>query len=152
MVTSQIEQCNRKSVHNFFQNRQESDRATFTFIFTIPRTDRSGYRPCPSMDMIVLKHHFILHESPRRPSVRPLETTESVHSSAAYLCEKKYICEYQNSCWGLRPCPHESVLIWKRNFFFMDTASVHTNPMKTINENGTFRKRSPEWNFMKTLF
>ena len=29
----------------------------------------------------------------------------------------------------------------------MDTASVHTNPMKTINENGTFRKRSPEWNF-----
>ena len=144
MVTSKIEPCNRKSVDNFFQNRQESDRATFKFIFTIPRTDRSGYRPCPSTDMIVLKHHFILHESPRRPSVRPLETTESVHSSAAYLCEKKYICEYQNSCWGLRPCPHESVLIWKRNFFFMDTASVHTNPMKTINENGTFRKRSPE--------
>ena len=73
---------------NFFQNRQESDRATFKFIFTIPRTDRSGYRPCPSTEMIVLKHHFILHESPRRPSVRPLETTESVHSSAAYLCEK----------------------------------------------------------------
>ena len=24
--------------------------------------------------------------------------------------------------------------------------------MKTINENGTFRKRSPEWNFLKTLF
>ena len=24
--------------------------------------------------------------------------------------------------------------------------------MKTINENGTFRKRSPEWNFFKTLF
>ena len=95
----------------FFQNRQESDRATFKFIFTIPRTDRSGYRPCPSTDMIVLKHHFILHESPRRPSVCPLETTESVHSSAAYLCEKIYICEYQNSCWGLRPCPHESVLI-----------------------------------------
>ena len=23
--------------------------------------------------------------------------------------------------------------------------------MKTINENGTFRKRSPEWNFLKTL-
>ena len=116
MVTSKIEPCNRKSVDNFFQNRQESDRATFKFIFTIPRTDRSGYRPCPSKEMIVLKHHFILHESPRRPSVRPLETTESVHSSAAYLCEKKYICEYQNSCWGLRPCPHESVLIWKRNF------------------------------------
>ena len=39
----------------------------------------------------------------------------------------------------------------KRNFFFTDTASVHTNPMKTINENGLFRKRSPEWNFLKTL-
>ena len=24
--------------------------------------------------------------------------------------------------------------------------------MKTINENGTFRKRSPEWNFLKTPF
>ena len=24
--------------------------------------------------------------------------------------------------------------------------------MKTINENGTFRKRSPEWNFLKTMF
>ena len=40
----------------------------------------------------------------------------------------------------------------KRNFFFTDTASVHTYPMKTINENGTFRKRSPEWNVLKTLF
>ena len=91
MVTSKIEPCNRKSVDKFFQNRRESDRATLNSIFTIPRTDRSGYRPCPSMDMIVLKHHFILHESPRRPSVRPLETSESVHSSAAYLCEKKYM-------------------------------------------------------------
>ena len=40
----------------------------------------------------------------------------------------------------------------KRNFFFTDTASVHTYPIKTINENGTFRKRSPEWNVLKTLF
>ena len=53
---------------------------------------------------------------------------------------------------GLRPLPHVIVFIWKRNFFFTDTASVHTYPMKTINENGTFRKRSPEWNFLKTLF
>ena len=34
----------------------------------------------------------------------------------------------------------------------MDTASVHTYPMKTINENGAFRKRSPKCNFLKTLF
>ena len=167
MVTSKIEPCNRKSVDNFFQNRQGSDRATFKFIFTIPRTDRSGYRPCPSTEMIVLKHHFILHESPRRPSVRPLETTESVHSSAAYLCEKKYICEYQNSCWGLRPCPHES--FWFENATFslwirLPSTRIRWKPsMKTelfenahlswtlwkhcfsvyvwTEQNGTFRKR-----------
>ena len=52
----------------------------------------------------------------------------------------------------LKPRPNVSVFIWKHNFFFTDTASVHTYPMKTINENGTFRKRSPEWNFLKTLF
>ena len=34
-----------------------------------------------------------------------------------------------------------SFLSWKRKFFFTDTASVHTYMMKTINENGTFRKR-----------
>jgi len=33
----------------------------------------------------------------------------------------------------------------------MDTASVHTYPTKTIAENGTFGKRSTEWNFLKTL-
>ena len=37
-------------------------------------------------------------------------------------------------------------------FFFTDTASVRTYPMKMINENGTFRKRSPEWNCLKTMF
>ena len=152
MVTSKIEPCNRKSVDNFFQNRQESDRATFKFIFTIPRTDRSGYRPCPSMDMIVLKHHFYFAR------ISPAAFCTSTRNQwirsfiRGLFVWKKYICEYQNSCWGLRPCPHESVLIWKRDSFFTDTASVHTNPMKTINENGTFRKRSPEWNFMKTLF
>ena len=34
----------------------------------------------------------------------------------------------------------------------MDTTSIHTYPIKTINENEAFRKRSPEWNFLKTLF
>ena len=59
----------------------------------------------------------------------------------------------QSCCFAnLRPGPHVSVFIWKRNFFFTDTAFVHTYPMKTINENGTFRKRFPEWKFLKTLF
>ena len=54
--------------------------------------------------------------------------------------------------FSLRPCRHVSVFIWKRNFFFTDTASVHTYLMKTINEKGIFRKHSTEWNFLKTLF
>ena len=32
-----------------------------------------------------------------------------------------------------------------------DTATVHTTTLKTINENGSFRKRSPEWNDLKTV-
>ena len=54
--------------------------------------------------------------------------------------------------FSLRPCQHVSVFIWKRNFFFTDTASVHTYSMKTINEKGIFRKHSPEWNFLKRCF
>ena len=58
----------------------------------------------------------------------------------------------QSCCFAnLRPCPRVSVFIWKRNFLFTDTTSVHTYAMKTINENGTFRKRFPG-NFLKTLF
>ena len=40
----------------------------------------------------------------------------------------------------------------KKQLFVADTASVHTNPMKTFTENATFWKRSPEWNFLKTPF
>jgi len=43
---------------------------------------------------------------------------------------------------------HVSVFIWKRNFFFTDTTSVHTYPMKTINENGIF----PENAFQRGTF
>ena len=41
---------------------------------------------------------------------------------------------------------------FKRNFFVTDTAIVHPYTMKTMTENTTFWKRSPEWNFLKTLF
>ena len=51
-----------------------------------------------------------------------------------------------------QPCPHVCVFTGERNFLLTDTASVHTYPMKTIDENGTFRKRSPDWNFLKTPF
>ena len=49
----------------------------------------------------------------------------------------------------LRPCLYVSVFIWKSNFFITDTTSVHTYPKKTLTK--TFPKRSPEWNFLKTL-
>ena len=52
----------------------------------------------------------------------------------------------------LRPRPHVSVFNWKRNFFFTHTATVHMYLMKPIKENGTFRKRSLEWKFLKALF
>ena len=59
----------------------------------------------------------------------------------------------QSCCFAnLRPCPHVSVFIGKGNFFFTGATSVHTYPMKTINENGTFCKRFPECNFLKTQF
>ena len=37
-------------------------------------------------------------------------------------------------------------------FFFTDKDSVHMFRVKAIIENGTFWKRSPEWNILKTLF
>ena len=49
---------------------------------------------------------------------------------------------------SFRPRPHLSVFVWKRNIFFTDWLSVHTYPVKTVTENATFRKRSPEWTFL----
>ena len=37
----------------------------------------------------------------------------------------------------------------KTQLFLYEYASVHSYPMKTIDENGTFRKRSPDWNFFE---
>ena len=50
----------------------------------------------------------------------------------------------------LRPCLYVSVFICKSNFFITDTTSVNTDRKKTLTK--TFPKRSPEWNFLKTLF
>ena len=46
----------------------------------------------------------------------------------------------------MAPHPH----VWTEcSFFVTDTAIAHTYSMKTMTENGTFRKRSPEWVFLK---
>ena len=47
--------------------------------------------------------------------------------------------------------PHYAVFKRKRYCFVPDTATVHTTTPKTISENGSFRKRSPEWNDLKTV-
>ena len=56
------------------------------------------------------------------------------------------------TCWTLRPCPHVSVLVWKRKIFFADCLPVHSYSANTATENGTFRKRSPRWEFLKPPF
>ena len=66
---------------------------------------------------------------------------------------QKSVMHVQICCFAnVRPCPYASVFIWKRYFFFTDTASVHTYPMKTVSGNWNFWKRSPGWNFLKPLF
>ena len=54
------------------------------------------------------------------------------------------------SCF-LSPRPHYTVFKQKRYCFVPDTATVHTTTPKTITENGSFLKRSPEWNDLKTV-
>ena len=52
---------------------------------------------------------------------------------------------------SLRPRPYCTVFKRKRYCFIPDTATVHTTTPKTISENGSFRKRSIEWNDLKTV-
>ena len=47
----------------------------------------------------------------------------------------------------VRPCPHVSGNLWKRKFFFTNTACVHTYPAYFQAVSGNFWKRSPEWKF-----
>ena len=51
----------------------------------------------------------------------------------------------------LRPLPHYTVFKQKRHCFVLDTAAVHTTTPKTISENGSILKRSPQWNDLETV-
>ena len=46
-----------------------------------------------------------------------------------------------------RPRPHISGNLWKRKFFFTNTACVHTYSAYFPAVSGNFWKRSPEWKF-----
>ena len=56
---------------------------------------------------------------------------------------------YKKITKRVRPRPHCTVFKGKRYCFVPDTATVHTTTPKTISVNGSFRKRSPEWNDLK---
>ena len=45
----------------------------------------------------------------------------------------------------------EQKYLRKRSCFAPDTVIVHTTTPKMITENGTIRKRSPEWSNLKTM-
>ena len=52
----------------------------------------------------------------------------------------------------IRPLPHISGYFWIHNFFFPDTASVHTYLVNPVYKSATFWIHSPEWKFLKTLW
>ena len=52
----------------------------------------------------------------------------------------------------LRPRPHVSGYFWKRIYFYPFWVSVHTETAFSVTKNESFRKRSPEWIFLKTPF
>ena len=54
-------------------------------------------------------------------------------------------------CCIFRPRPHYTVFKRKRNCFVPDRAIIPTTTPKTMTENGSIRKRSPEWNDLKTI-
>ena len=54
---------------------------------------------------------------------------------------------YRPYCECLRHRPHVSGNLWKRKFFFTNTACVHTYPAYFPAVSGNFWKRSPEWKF-----
>ena len=70
------------------------------------------------------------------------------------LVKNMYFHKYPDSCGRcLRLRPHVSRYFWIRNFFFADTASVHTYPENPAEESAKiFLIRTPEWKFLNTLW
>ena len=84
--------------------------------------------------------------------VGPLEFGPIMNAVLSKIHYSNLFLRFGMRTWEERrmsPRPHVSVFVWKRNFFVADTASVYTYPMKTVTENATFWKRSPEWNLFE---
>ena len=63
-----------------------------------------------------------------------------------YCCWK--INEHSLFSLRIRPRQHVSVLFENGYFFSPAWPTVQTYPIKTITENASFQKRSPEWRFL----
>ena len=73
-------------------------------------------------------------------------TERKWHKKVVWCIEEHLI--YLMACY-LR---HVSGYFWIRNLSFLDTASVHMNPVNPAYESATFWIRSPEWKFLNTLW
>ena len=79
---------------------------------------------------------------------------EDIWGILTFLVEDSGKKPYQpgNMTWRLWPRPHVSGYFWKRIFFYPFWVPVHTETAFSVTENEAFRKRSPEWIFLKTPF
>ena len=78
-----------------------------------------------------------------------LLTVETI-TNFCYLfssCAAMLSCEHAFDTYQLYAGrPHYTVFKRKRYCFVLDKATVHTTTPKTTSENGSIRKRFPEWN------
>ena len=72
-------------------------------------------------------------------------TTSSWH----YSCPRSVCCRW---IVFFGPIHNVSGYFWNLNFFFADSASIHTYPVNPAYESATFFIRSPGWKFLNTLW
>ena len=66
---------------------------------------------------------------------------DPVHTYAFSPRPRPHVCVFTKT-------PSTRMRFQTQLFFVADTAIVHMHTMKTMTENATFRKRSPEWIFL----
>ena len=78
-----------------------------------------------------------------------LQSTNHFHNE---IKNKTFLVKMSFIGIKISPRSHVSGYFWIRNFFFPDTASVHTYPKNPAYESTTFLICSPEWKFLNTLW
>ena len=92
---------------------------------------------------------YLVKKKPRsRKYTEILSIINSYYWLEFQVCYQEFFSATSlNGNEGLRPRPHVSGNLWKRKFFFTNTACVHTYPAYFLSVSGNFWKRSPEWKF-----